>query len=131
MNDSSYPQGQSCNYSTLASYNNSGPSFPKARPTKGVYVVPAFTQSGYSTLTHDNSNTCGGYFDISDAYGRGANTCNQKYLVSACDNNIPVTVCGPNQYPSKCSEATKHPGKFVCVTKGNMPDANPLCGGKK
>lgn len=72
--------GQSCNYNTLGHYYNP----INAKPTSGVYVVPSFGGPSYDTLTHDHSQSCGGYFDIKNAYGK---SCDTSYISRNCGNH--------------------------------------------
>ena len=78
---------QSCAYAKLATYNKGGGLGPKmvsATATSGQYIVPAYSASGYNTLT-SKVPSCSGYRDISNAYGSGSGgACNQKYVTRLC-----------------------------------------------
>lgn len=76
-----------CAYHTLCNYNQGSqmaPINPNAKPVVGKYVVPAWNAIGYDALTHNQVGSCGGYFNITNAYGKGAAKCNQAYVTSLC-----------------------------------------------
>ena len=80
-----------CSYATLGSYGGSawsaaGPSNSIAAPVQGYYVVPAYSASGYNTLTHGLTTPgCSGYFTMKNAYtsANGAG-CNMSYVAKTC-----------------------------------------------
>lgn len=91
----------SCNHATLSTYNNTscgsiragcGPPIQSKSDSPGFYVVPNYHVSGYDALTHggnkgDNNNcndSANGFFNITQAYGKNAQNCNQQYHNSPC-----------------------------------------------
>lgn len=80
-------------YKNLGAYNKYGsvcsggisPPVPTTNVT-GMYIVPAYSAPGYSTLQHGNSNCNKGsnYFQIGPAYGYGAGNCQTQYMGSIC-----------------------------------------------
>ena len=74
-----------CNYATLSSYNmgKSGVPVPKGN-VSGVYVVPTYSAPGYNTLIHNAQPSCGGYFDIGDAYRSKSGSCNTQFVKKLC-----------------------------------------------
>jgi hypothetical protein len=91
MNNSNVSvNGPSCSYTNLANYNTSSKGHmghPQVSPTTvvGTYIVPEYGAIGYNALTHGDAPTCGGYFDITSAYGKTANNCNTKYMNRLCN----------------------------------------------
>lgn len=81
----------SCQYSTLADYN--GPESAQQQQSSGfpnmrVQTIPVWGGIGYEALTHDGRCSCGGHFQLVDAYyDAAANNC-PKYAQRACDENI-------------------------------------------
>ncbi len=86
--------GSACSFATLNSYNNpnshmkNGKMNQVAAPmnslqTSGVYIVPNYSAPGYDTLTKGGSS-CSGFLNITDAYGKNAQKCSQKYLKKIC-----------------------------------------------
>lgn len=87
-NNSSVSAG-ACAYATLSHYNNGSQGLnkvPVPRSTvSGVYVVPTYGAPGYNTLTHGNAApSCSGFFNIGNAYGKGANNCNTQFVKRLC-----------------------------------------------
>ena len=93
----------SCNYTTLGHYNavNAGTmeharaSSSKGQPVgpagqrQGVYVVPVWGAPGYDSLTHNNvGGNCSGHFNISQAYGANAASCNTSFVERLCSGNV-------------------------------------------
>lgn len=86
--------GASCSYASLNNYNSGGrkkntgnvgmPSVP-ATNVVGSYIVPEYGMIGYNALTHGNGPSCAGYFDITDAYGKGAANCNTQFMQRMCN----------------------------------------------
>lgn len=77
--------GNSCSYATLSNYNN-GMQGPRLRKgdVSGSFVVPSYSAPGYMTLTHGVPNSCGGYFDINDAYKSKGGSCNTQFVRKLC-----------------------------------------------
>jgi|TARA_B100000902_G_C27294063_1_gene908882 hypothetical protein len=84
--------GNGCSYANLQNYNivpqNMGymntPPIPKST-TQNLYIVPNFSAIGYDALTHGlKTPTCSGFYNITDAYGKGANNCNAQYIKQSC-----------------------------------------------
>lgn len=82
----------SCAYSTLSTYNSSHAGLMGAPPyaapvnTTGAYLVPAYAVAGYNALQHgDTQPSCSGFFNITNAYGKGANNCSTNYVQSLCN----------------------------------------------
>lgn len=79
--------GAPCSYNTLCSYNQNGAMAPvpsNVRAVSGKYVVPQWGALTNDALTHGGAGSCGGYFNITSAYGKGAGQCNQAYVTSLC-----------------------------------------------
>lgn len=82
-------QAPSCSYNTLNNYNGNGgiqglrPSVP-ATNVIGKYIVPNYSAPGYNTLQHDTGYSCGGYFNITNAYGANAADCSTQYSYKSC-----------------------------------------------
>ena len=79
-----------CAYATLSHYNNGSQglaNIPQIRgQVNGMYVVPAYGTAGYASLTHgDTAPSCSGFFNITSAYGQGANNCNTQYVKKLCN----------------------------------------------
>lgn len=88
-----------CEYTTLRNYNNvqCGTLSPPGRVeqpmshTPGHYVVPNYKPIGYDALTHGHmsngncNDSAAGFFNITQAYGSGAENCNQQYHQSRCN----------------------------------------------
>ena len=82
----------SCSYVNLQNYNSQyagtlgKPSVgAAARAVSGYYVVPSYSAIGYNALTHGQEQpSCNGYFNITSAYGAGANDCDQQYGNRSC-----------------------------------------------
>ncbi len=77
-------------YALLNNYNSSVPGMmrmPYVNPqvTIGSYIVPNYGSPGYNTLMHGLSRSGSGYFDITSAYGAGAQNCNTQFLQRACN----------------------------------------------
>ena len=82
--------GSACSFATLNTYNsrkpgNINPVMPDMNTlqTAGVYIVPNYSAPGYDTLTKGGSS-CSGFLNITDAYGKNAQNCSQKYLKKIC-----------------------------------------------
>jgi hypothetical protein len=83
--------GSACSFATLNTYNhgmknglmNQVPAPMNSLQTSGVYIVPNYTAPGYDTLTKGGSS-CSGFLNITDAYGKNAQKCSQKYLKKIC-----------------------------------------------
>ena len=75
-----------CSYSTLGCYYGSNSTMPALRPgtVSGAMVVPTYGAIGYNALTHGVSQSCGGHFNIADAYGTGASSCSTSYATRLC-----------------------------------------------
>lgn len=91
-NNQSSVNGPSCAYVSLSNYNGvqkmpraMGTPVVPATTVKGVYVVPDYGTIGYSALTHGTGPSCAGYFDITSAYGKGAENCNTQFMQRMCD----------------------------------------------
>ena len=89
MNSFEYT-GNGCNKSTsssfksLQNYNaNSMMAAPLANQTSGVYLTPVYGGLSYDALTHGQPQGYG-YFDITNAYGAGADNCQQTYTQRLC-----------------------------------------------
>ena len=78
-----------CAYATLSHYNNGSQGLshiPQIRgQVNGVYVVPNYSVPGYDALTHNAPPSCSGFFNITSAYGQGANNCNTQYVKKLCN----------------------------------------------
>ena len=93
-----------CNYTTLGHYNNVNagtveharassskdqPLGPGGQHKQGVYVVPVWGAPSYDSLTHGNQvGTCSGHFNISQAYGANAGSCNTRFVERLCSGNL-------------------------------------------
>ena len=95
-NDYSKPSvgGSSCNYNSLGCYLGSNSTMPpvKAGTTSGVYLTPNYSAIGYNALTRGTPPGCQQYFSITDAYGKGAGSCNTSYTRRLCSGGG----CGKN-----------------------------------
>ena len=104
----------SCNHATLSTYNDT--SCGSIRPgrghptqsksaTPGYYTVPTYHASGYDALTHgdkkydsDCKDSLGsGFFNITQAYGKNAQNCNQQYHQSPCNGGSHHKIYGCEQ----------------------------------
>ena len=91
-----------CNYTTLGHYNAVNPgtveharASASAHPIgpggerQGFYIVPTWGAPGYDTLTHGlRAPTCSGHFNISQAYGANAASCNTTFVERLCSGNL-------------------------------------------
>lgn len=75
-----------CNYNSLGCYLGANSTMPpvKAGQTSGVYLTPNYSAIGYNALTHGTPPGCQQYFSITDAYGKGAGSCNTSYTRRLC-----------------------------------------------
>lgn len=75
-----------CAYNSLGSYLGSNSTMPpvKSGAVSGVYVTPNYSAIGYNALTHGTPPGCQQYFSITDAYGKGAGSCNTSYTRRLC-----------------------------------------------
>ncbi len=82
-----------CSYANLQNYNitpqgagyMNAPAVPNST-MQNVYLVPNFSSIGYNALTHGlTTPTCSGFFNITNAYGKGANNCNAQYVKQSCN----------------------------------------------
>ena len=78
-----------CAYATLSAYNNGSQGLSHIPQTRGqvngMYIVPQYSVPGYDSLTHgQNAGSCSGFFNITSAYGKGANNCNTTYVKKLC-----------------------------------------------
>ena len=126
--------GAACGYSTLSHYNNGGPpGVPVPDYVRGVvgeYVVPSYGLGfGYNALTHgQNAGTCGGFFNITNAYGRNANNCNTRYVRTLC-NGGAVGGCKGTRYgccpgSNKAASGPNHEGCRLgknCKSRNMLP----------
>lgn len=77
--------GGSCSYNTLGNYTD-GYSMnvaPQGKIVSGHYIVPTWDPISYDSLT-GSVPTCNGYYDIKNAYGKGAGNCQPTFLRSLC-----------------------------------------------
>ena len=96
----------SCNYNSLGNYNADSLD---PNVTTGYYTVPSFGASGYNALTHNMEGSCGGYFNIQSAYGKGANNCVTQYTNKLCGS------CMGQGVGWKCDKASNQ-----CVQGGHL-----------
>ena len=78
--------GRNCSYAALGCYNPNN-MMAKVQPgtTAGVFITPNYGAIGYDTLLHGKRIPgCGSYFNIVDAYGKGAATCSTSYTTRMC-----------------------------------------------
>ena len=87
-----YVSGPSCSYVSLSNYNgvqrnarSVGMPHVPASTVSGFYVVPQYGTIGYNALTHGDSPSCAGYFDITNAYGKGAENCSTEFKQRMCN----------------------------------------------
>jgi hypothetical protein len=75
-----------CAYNSLGCYGGANTTMAplKAGSTAGVYLTPNYSAIGYNALTHGSSHPCQQYFSITDAYGKGAGSCNPTYTRRLC-----------------------------------------------
>lgn len=78
--------GSSCSYGSLGYYYGPRSTARDIRhgTVSGVMVVPTYDAIGYDALTHGVTQSCGGYFNIIDAYGPEAANCNPSYSIRRC-----------------------------------------------
>jgi hypothetical protein len=94
--------GNACTYNSLGCYLGQNSTMPavKAGQTSGVYLTPNYSAIGYNALTHGESPGCQSYFSITDAYGKGAGSCNTSYTRRLCggcgDLGGDAWRCAPN-----------------------------------
>ena len=71
-----------CNYARLGCYYGPRSTMPPIRrgTTSGVMIVPTYGAIGYNALTHGVPDSCGGHFNITNAYGANAGSCSTKNL---------------------------------------------------
>ena len=113
------PNGPSCSYATLNSYNGGSNamanSFALMNPPRNSqaqlqaqgfdasccsYVVPAWAyRPTYDSLQMGSG--CGGYASIISAYGVGAENCCPKYTISNVAD-IPCRPCAADTAPCQC-----------------------------
>jgi hypothetical protein len=84
--------GPSCSYVSLANYNgvqrnpqSVGMPYVPATTVSGFYITPNYDTIGYNALTHGDSPSCAGYFNIEGAYGKNAANCNTQYTQRLCN----------------------------------------------
>lgn len=78
----------SCSYANLGGYNDgySMSIAPQGKVTSGMFLVPSFSPITYDSLTAKAPN-CTGYFDINQAYGKDAASCQTTYRTSLCGSS--------------------------------------------
>jgi len=79
-------------YARLGCYYGPSSTMPalRAGTVTGAMVVPTYGAIGYNALTHGVSQSSGGHFNITDAYGAGASSCSTPYatrICGGCNNN--------------------------------------------
>ena len=103
-------------YATLGRYYGAGSTMPalKANQVNQVQVVPMWGGISYDALTH-GVDCNGKYFNITNAYGAGANTCSTSYTQRLCDG------CNqPGQGLGWRCHAGKPGGKGKCLKDGHL-----------
>ena len=84
----------SCVYNTLSNYNSSEtaekmrssgihPPVPVGTPSMATQLIPVYNMIGYEALTHDGRCTCGGHFNIVNAYPDYNKNCT-KFVKRSC-----------------------------------------------
>ena len=75
-----------CAYANLGCYYGPNSTMPALKPgtVSGAMVVPTYGAIGYNALTHGVTQSCGGHFNITDAYGANAASCNTSYATRLC-----------------------------------------------
>lgn len=81
-------------YNTLGCYQGANSTMTplKAGATSGVFLTPNWGAPGYDALTHGVPGGFQQYFSITDAYGKGAGSCNNSYTTRLCG-----TGCGTQE----------------------------------
>lgn len=83
-----------CSYVSLSNYNgpkNMSKNFygSSGVPSTAKVVIPEYGTYGYTTLTHglpeQQGGSCGNYFDLTRAYGRGAENCSTASMQRMCN----------------------------------------------
>ncbi len=79
---------KSCQYNTLGCYYSNNSTMPVLRPgtVSGAMVVPSYGAIGYNALTHGSVPSCGGHFNITNAYGQNSDACNTQYSTRLCSS---------------------------------------------
>lgn len=86
-NESSYGGDAPCNYANLGAYTSeySMQVPPQGKVSSGAYIVPQWNPITYNSLTSPG-NSCSGYPNINNAYGKDAGRCQTTYRTSLCGN---------------------------------------------
>ena len=77
--------GSSCAYAPLGNYNGEYSMGVPAQGSvsSGSYIVPSWGAIGYDSLT-STVPSCSGYYNITNAYGADAGSCQTTYRTSLC-----------------------------------------------
>jgi hypothetical protein len=79
--------GAACSYAALGNYtaDYSLNLAPQGKVISGAYIVPTWSPITYDSLSSP-APSCSGYSDITQAYGKGAGSCQTTYRTSLCGN---------------------------------------------
>lgn len=110
-------RASACSYNKLGNYlgPNSMVAPPRAGQTSGTYLTPNYAPIGYDALTHGRSGSCMSYFNINDAYGSGAGSCNPSYTTRLCGGGGGNVGTGMDWV---CTDPKPGGGTCVGVNKG-------------
>lgn len=81
----------SCSYATLGEYAGTGNEAADQAtgiPSMKIQTIPVYGGIGYEALTHDGKCSCGGHFQLMDAYPDAENNTCPKYAQRACGGNL-------------------------------------------
>ena len=86
------PSSDPCNFSTLAMYNSGSSGINIVQipvvdlNTRNIEEVDfTYRAPGYNTISVARPYNCSGFANISNAYSRFGNNCNQQYVRRICN----------------------------------------------
>lgn len=83
-------QTSGCSHNTLCNYYGSRSTMAPVRAgaVQAAYLTPDYAAISYDALTHGNKSPgCVPYFNIKQAYGANAGSCNTGYTARLCKNS--------------------------------------------
>ena len=121
-----------------STYNNLGCYYGSNNSNTGVFHTPDSKQIGYDTLNHSIVGGNQPYFSFTNAYGKGADSCNTSYTTIVCGSgcgtkeNFKKENIDPHSVGPCSRNCKKKFGEFcpdpVCDSKGDCWSNGAYCG---